>query len=77
MSLNVGVIQFHVKTTKIMAKIKTRGITIRRIDKTVPMTEEEQKIAKKLGIEEFRKPRYFRVKINDAIPPTHKGFQGC
>lgn len=58
-----------------MAKIKTRGITIRRIDKTVPMTEEEQKIAKKLEVEEFRKPRWFRVKVNAAIPLNHKMCQ--
>lgn len=58
-----------------MAKIRTRGITIRRIDKTVPMTDEEQKIAKKLGVEEYRKPRWFRVKVNAAIPPSHKMCQ--
>ena len=53
-------------------RIKTRGITIRRKDCTIPMTKEEEQIAKQKNIEEYRIPRTFFVRINNEIPPDHK-----
>jgi hypothetical protein len=54
-----------------MAK-KFRGIQLRFLDKTVPMTKEEEQIAKKLKRDDFRIPRWFNVRINNAIPPSHR-----
>ena len=51
---------------------KFRGISLRFIDRTVPMTKEEEQIAKKLKVEDFRIPRWFHVRINNSIPPDHR-----
>ena len=53
-------------------RIKTRGIIIHRKDCTIPMTKEEEQIAKQKNLEEYRIPRVFSVKINNEIPPSHK-----
>lgn len=55
-----------------MKTIKTRGITVRRIDTTVPMTTEEEKQAKKLKKSVFRFPKTFIVRVNNSIPFNHK-----
>lgn len=55
-----------------MANIKMRGTVLKRRDFTVPMTKEEEKLAKKFHVEEFRNPKNFIVRVNAAIPPSHK-----
>lgn len=55
-----------------MMNIKTRGIVIRRKDFTVSMTKEEEKLAKKNGVDEYRIPKTFTARVNAAIPPSHK-----
>lgn len=49
-----------------------RGISIYRKDATVPMTDNEQKMAKKLNVNSFRYSKLFNVKINAAIPKSHQ-----
>lgn len=49
-----------------------RGISIYRKDATVPMTDVEQKMAKKLNVSTFYYPKKFNVRINAAIPYSHK-----
>lgn len=51
---------------------KMRGISIYRKDATVPMTDVEQKMAKKLNVSTFYYPKKFNVRINAAIPYSHK-----
>ncbi len=48
-----------------------RGLTIYRKDATVPMTDAEQKMAKKLNVPSFRYSKPFNVRINAAIPAEH------
>ena len=50
---------------------KFYGIVIKRKDVTIPQTKEEEKIGKEKGIENFRIPRSFTVRVSRAIPPTH------
>ena len=51
-----------------------RGIVIKRKDCTIPMTKEEEQIAKQKDLEEYRIPRQFSVRINNDIPFDHKMF---
>ena len=57
-----------------MSKNKMRGIVIKRKDCTIPMTKEEEQIAKQKDLEEYRIPRQFSVRINNDIPFDHKMF---
>lgn len=58
-----------------MANTKMRGTVLKRRDFTVPMTKEEEKLAKKFHIDEFRNPKNFIVRVNAAIPLSHKMCQ--
>lgn len=53
-------------------KVKTRGIVVFRKDYTVPMTKEEEQIAKQKGVEEFHLSKMFSVNVNNAIPFNHR-----
>lgn len=46
---------------------KFYGIVIKRKDMTIPQTKEEEKAGT-----DYRIPRSFTVRVNSAIPPTHK-----
>lgn len=45
------------------------GIVIKRVDLTIPPTKEEEKLDKRI-------PRTFVVRVNRAIPSTHKLCEG-
>lgn len=45
------------------------GIVVKRIDLTIPPTKEEEKLDKRI-------PRTFVVRVNRAIPSTHKLCEG-
>ena len=59
-----------------MAKIKTRGIIIKRRDLTVPQTKDEEKKAKALNNPNYRTPKQFIVRINAEIPASHRICEG-
>ena len=49
-----------------------RQIIIKRRDLTVPQIKEEEKMAKKTGNPNFRIPRTFVCRVNDAVPSSHR-----
>lgn len=53
-------------------KIKNRGFHIIRRDMTIPQTDAEKKMEQKTGIQNFRYPRHFTCRVNNAIPPSHR-----
>ena len=59
-----------------MAKVKTYGVFIRRKDYTRPQTDEEKKFFEKKKNPNDRFLTTFIVRVNSAIPYTHRMLEG-